>query len=119
MRLDTGLLTTCSVPPGRASKSTPSMLSATWRLIEATSKEGRGVSACLRGEYSSPATTGAAITPTTAALNKNFLLKSNFRAAPGVMIRTILFFKSAPVTPDTQASGDPTQNSQIFKILSA
>src|ERR1039458_4479051 len=70
--------------------------------------------ACAR-----PNTTGTAIAASPAAPSNSFLLKSNLRVAPSVMMRTIRFFKSAPVTPDTQASGDPTQYSQTFKILSA
>src|SRR5438552_3062208 len=50
----------------------------------------------------------------TAVLSNNFLLKSSFRAIRSVMILTILFLRSDPVTPDTQASGDSTQNSHTF-----
>ena len=35
------------------------------------------------------------------------------------MMRTIRFFRSAPVIPETQATGHSTQNSQVFKMLSA
>src|SRR6266576_3394185 len=79
--------------------------------------------ACDSAQFFAGLTKPKAIGTTTvakaAALSNSFLLKYSFRATLFAMIRTTLFLRSAPVTPDTQVTGDSTQNSQIFKILSA
>src|SRR5207253_9859986 len=95
-------------------------------LIMALSSMFGGVGvprACDSAQFFAGLTKPKAIGTTTvakaAALSNSFLLKSSFRATLFAMIRTTLFLRSAPVTPDTQVTGDSTQNSQIFKILSA
>src|SRR2546430_472434 len=92
-------------------------------LIEATSKDGKGAPVvcgdCARtcGAFPRPNTTGPATAAMPIAANSNFLPKLSLSAKRCVMIRTIRFLRSEPATPDTQASGDSTQNSQVFKIL--
>src|SRR5271157_2154 len=95
-------------------------------LIEATLNLGvvaTATSLCdgdpLCGAFATPNETGRATTANPAALSSSLLRKSSLRAPRSVMIRKIRFLRSAPVTPDTQASGDSTQNSQAFRMLSA
>src|ERR1700722_1454385 len=95
-------------------------------LIEATSNAGNLVlvlpacdSARVGVAFSNPNRMGAATAINPAALSNSFLLRSKLLATRSVMIRRIRFLRSAPVTPETQASGEATQNSQVFKMLSA
>src|SRR5579863_3908772 len=73
----------------------------------------------LGGAFATPNTTGTATAANPAVPSNSFLRQSNLRAARSLMIRTIRFLRSAPVTPDRQARGDPTQNSHVLKRLRA
>src|SRR5271169_3429701 len=52
--------------------------------------------------FTRPNTTGEAKASNPAAPSNSFLLKSSFRAMCSVMMYTILFLRSDPVTPETQ-----------------
>ena len=67
-------------------------------------------SARLGAACSNPNNTGMTMAADAAALNNSFLPKFSLCDALAVIMRAILFFKSAPVTPDTQASENPAQN---------
>ena len=78
-----------------------------------------GDCARTRGVFHSPKRTGPTTAATPTEANRSLLPELSFSARFGVMMRTMRFFSSAPVTPETQVSGAPTQNSQVFKMLSA
>jgi hypothetical protein len=95
----------------------------TFSLIETASKEGSvagaGTSRVCGTGLSAPTATG--VTKATMAP----IVRSAVFHPPGVetgslvMISSIRYFRSEPVTPDTQASGDSTKNWQVFRMLSA
>src|SRR5262249_12981916 len=66
-----------------------------------------------------PAAIGAATTSTEAAMSSSFLCRFSLREVCSDMMRAMRFLRSAPVTLETHGTGEPTQNSQIFKMLSA
>ncbi len=66
-----------------------------------------------------PITTGTATAIDSAVPSSSFLPRLNLNAPDSLRMLTILFFRSAPVTPETQASGGSRQNSQTFRMLSA
>src|ERR1035438_3539287 len=94
-------------------------------FTEATSKEGndaavnRGDCARICGVLKRPNNTGPLMAAIQIPANSSFLLKLSLSAKLCVMIRVIRFLRSAPVTPETQANGDSTLNSQVFSTLSA
>src|SRR6266704_4327976 len=79
--------------------------------------------ACDSAQFFAVLTKQKAIGTTTvakaAALSNSFLLKSSFRATLFAMIRTTLFLRSAPVTPDTQVTGDSTQDRKSTRLNSS
>src|SRR5580704_13486430 len=88
-------------------------------LIEATSNTGNFVvvlAACDSARVGvacrNPNRIGAATETSPAAMSNGFLVKFTPLATRPVMMRTIRFLRSAPVTPETQANGEATQNSQ-------
>lgn len=76
---------------------------------------------CARtsGAFTRPKITGPAMTAIPTPAKNNFLPELSLFGMSSVMMRTIRFFRSAPVTPDTQVSGDSTHNLQVSKMLSA
>src|SRR6266576_2184798 len=112
---------TCSIcftpPPCTSVGSEVGLMEAVYLGVLALADSS---SACARVgvALTRPKTIGKARASTAAVLNKAFLPKLSFRTTCSVMMFTILFLRSDPVTPDTQASGDPTQNSHTFKMLS-
>src|SRR5580704_15265981 len=71
------------------------------------------------GTCNAPARIGAAIARTTATPINSLRPRLNVRAGRCDMMLAIRRFKSAPLTPGTQGSGDSTQNSHTFRMLSA
>ncbi len=109
--------TTVFVSPGFT--TTPGLMET---LIKARGDRARGSRCVLRTRRGWPEQTkddrhGDGDGP--ADVSNNLRVKSSLRVIRSFMMFTILCLRSAPVTPETQASGDPTQNSQIFKMLSA
>src|SRR6266566_8126325 len=85
--------------------------------------EGVGVSVCssarLGVALNKPKVTGRAIASAAATVSRSLRAKPRLCKMRSFIIWTILFLRSAPVTPETQGNGDPRQNSQTFKMLSA
>src|SRR3984957_807985 len=71
------------------------------------------------GTCNAPARIGAAIAITTATPIKSLRPRLNDRAGRCDMMLAIRRFRSAPLTPGTQGSGDSTQNSHTLRMLSA
>ena len=66
-----------------------------------------------------PNITGIAKATIPTVTSNSFFAKFSLRIIFSFMTLPILFLRSAPVTPEMQAKGELTQNSQIFKMLSA
>src|SRR5215475_7177651 len=66
------------------------------------------------GTWNAPARIGAEIARTIATPRRSLRPALNARAGRCDMMLAIRRFKSAPLTPGTQGSGDSTQNSHTF-----
>ena len=99
----------CIAPPLR-----PPGPAATFALIDTASNAGSLAGAATSrvwgGGFRAPTATGATKTTTAAAVRSARFNAPGALTASFVMISSMRFFKSDPVTPDTHASGDSTKN---------
>src|SRR5262245_42895564 len=94
------------------------------RLTEATSNTGCDMDVVWDWAWAwdaliTPKKNGPATDRIAAAAKSSFLLKLRRHAIRPAMMLPIRFFKSAPVIPDTHASGDSTYSLHTLRIPAA
>jgi hypothetical protein len=88
-------------------------------MVATSILSAEGVCALVTVPLESPNTNGAQTAPTPATVSSSFFAAFSLSVTRFIAIASIRFLRSAPLMPETLASGDLRHSSHVLKMLLA